>query len=426
MNGNSVWKVLTGKVVNSQYVLKSLLGVGGFGAVFLAEEMVGNRFIRQVAIKMVVSDRSQNQLNELVTAIKVQHPNLLRYITGGECHLMGTDFRYLVMELADTSLEKELQTRKLSDSEAKDLVKDIAEGLAYLHQRSIVHRDLKPGNILRVGSTWKIADFGLVKEIGNSTHVTNNLMGTPIYMSPDALRGKVHSAWDMWSLGVLILEVLTGKFPYKVDKRTPEELMGDILHKEPNIPTLQAPWHKIVPGCLIKDYKTRWQATDVLTALTPQPSTSSSSSSPVIWGGIAVGVVGAIAGINAAFPPSQAVNSTTKTTATKTPNYALVKKCNAKTDDIFYRKHPELESKPIPFYDLDAASEWIEIRKSLTGCSQVPLTKSLGSCNQKTNEIFYYRHPKLKGKLLDGNDESLAQEWKHIRSRIPGCSQYSS
>jgi serine/threonine protein kinase len=334
MNTNSVWRVLSGKIVNNQYVLKNLLGVGGFGAVFLADEVVGNRLIRQVAIKMVVSDATSSQLNELVTATKVQHPNLLRYITGGECHLMGTDFRYLLMELADTSLEKELQKRKLSDSEVSSLVRDIAAGLAYLHQRSIVHRDLKPGNILRIGSTWKIADFGLVKEIGKRTHVTNNLIGTPIYMSPDALRGKVNSAWDMWSLGVLILEVLTGKFPYKIENRTPEELVGDILHKEPNIPTLKSPWNRIIKGCLTKDYKTRWRATQVIASLTPKASLSLPFKSALIWGGVAAS---AIASINLVFQPSPFGGDTLRTTATTRSNPSVVKRCNAEANDLFYR-----------------------------------------------------------------------------------------
>jgi hypothetical protein len=82
-----------------------------------------------------------------------------------------------------------------------------------------------------------------------------------------------------------------------------------------------------------------------------------------------------------------------------------------------------LGKKPIPFYELDLANEWIEIRSNLTGCSQIPFSKSFSTCNQETDRVFYYRHPELEGQLLDGHNKNLAQEWKQIRNKIPGCYQ---
>lgn len=418
MKSNDIWKVLSGQVINHKYHLRSLLGVGGFGAVFLADEMVGDCLIRQVAVKLLVSDGSSNQLNELIMATRMKHPNLLHYITGGECHLMNEDFRYLITELAETSLDIELKQRKLSDSQLRSLVKDIAEGLSYLHQHSVIHRDLKPGNILRIGSTWKIADFGFVKEIDKRTHVTQNIMGTPIYMSPEALRGKVNSAGDIWSLGVLIIEVLTGKFPYRIIKRTPEELMLGILHKKPKIPALSAPWHETVKGCLTKDYRHRWDSSDVLQALTSRRSFSFPIKSLSIW---MVIMLGAIA-ITNLFQSLPAAKNPDRTIADTIPDSNLIAKCNRQTDDIFYRRHPELNRTPILATDLDAVKEWKTIRQNLTECYPISFMKSRRACDRRIDNIFFKRYPELEGKLLNISDRLMTQEWNEIGTNLKGCS----
>ncbi|MFM6214270.1 serine/threonine protein kinase, partial [Planktothrix sp.] len=97
----------------------------------------------------------------------------------------------------------------------------------YLHHQSepIVHRDLKPGNVLRVGDKWRLSDFGLVKVIGkNSVMDTINLTGTAGYAPPEAYQGKVATAWDLWSLGIIIVEALTGRLPFSGN--TLHELVG--------------------------------------------------------------------------------------------------------------------------------------------------------------------------------------------------------
>jgi serine/threonine protein kinase len=269
MNNNLLWKMLIGQVINNQYHLKDLIGAGGYGGVFRADEVIRDKLIRQVAIKLIIADNNNDgQLDEIIAATDLQHPNLIRCFSGGESSLNGADFLYLVMEVADFSLEKRLTQGVLSETETTLLVQDIAEALVYLHNqpKAIVHRDLKPGNVLRVGDKWKLSDFGLVKVIGKDNVVdTINLMGTAGYAPPEAYQGKVATAWDVWSLGIIIVEALTGKSPFPGN--TPQQLQQQICNQEPNLSGLPQKFEPIVKGCLVKDWTKRWTAKRVLDSL---------------------------------------------------------------------------------------------------------------------------------------------------------------
>lgn len=267
MNNNLLWRMLVGQVINNQYHLKDLIGAGGYGGVFLADDVIDDTLIRKVAIKMLVPDNKnkQQQLNEIIANANLQQPNLIRCFHGGKCHLNGADFLYLVMEVADFSLEKRLTQGVLSETEATLLVQDIAEALVYLHNQPqvITHRDLKPGNVLRVGDKWRLSDFGLVKVIGTDSVVdTINLMGTARYAPPEAYQGKVGTAWDVWSLGIIIVEALTGKPPFQGE--TEQQLQKQICEKDPDLSGLPQKFERIARGCLEKDRKKRWKAQQVL------------------------------------------------------------------------------------------------------------------------------------------------------------------
>ena len=267
MNNTLLWKMLEGQVIENKYYLRELLGAGGFGGVFLADDVVRNKLMRQVAIKLIVADdNNQAQLNELQASMSLKHPNLISCSYVNECHLNAADFLYLVMEVAEFSLEKQLTERVLSEKETLQLVKDIAGALDYLHneQNSIAHRDLKPGNILRVGDKWKLSDFGLVRAIGkNSVMDTVNLTGTPGYSPPEAYEGKVATSWDVWSLGVIIVQVLTGKMPFEGD--TPQQLQKQVCNGEPDLSGLPKSFEQMVRGCLQKNRQKRWSVKQILT-----------------------------------------------------------------------------------------------------------------------------------------------------------------
>ncbi len=266
---SALWSQFEGQSIENSFRLTRLIGVGGFGGVFLGDHVVEGHFVRTVAIKLIESqpESFQRQLGELITATTLQHPHLLRCFHAGSVTFGQAKLLYLVMEIAEESLEARLEKSRLIAHEGIVLTQDIASALAFLHQQKLVHRDLKPGNILRVGEVWKLSDFGTVRQsAGAGTSHTRGFTGTICYMPPESFEGTVSPAWDMWSLGALVLEALTGRTPF--GDMTEHQLMRAIFTESPTIPPdLPEPFGEIVRGCLTKDYRERWSARQVIESL---------------------------------------------------------------------------------------------------------------------------------------------------------------
>ncbi|QDL11514.1 serine/threonine protein kinase [Brasilonema octagenarum UFV-E1] len=273
MNPNQFWRMFEDEWFTPKYRLKKLLGAGSFGAVFLADDVVADRVMREVAIK-IFSDESglqERQIAELQTAISLKHPNLLEGFSPEQGWLKGIECLGLVMELAQDSLGRRLQRGSLPLAEVKTMVKNLASALDYLHGRSIVHRDLKPANIMQVGGLWKLTDFGISRLLENrngSETLPSHQVGTIAYAPPESYTGKISLTWDLWSLGMVIAETLTGKHPFAGN--TIEQMMQRVRIEDFNFASeLPAPFTVIVQGCLVKDYTKRWTAAQVLAALDP-------------------------------------------------------------------------------------------------------------------------------------------------------------
>jgi serine/threonine protein kinase len=275
MMGRDEWVVYQGQMVDGKYHLQELLGdPGGSGAVFQANEVVADQVMgRPVALKLIPVGESeidkQKQLRELRATATLKHENILDHYARGSCRLCGRDFLYIAMEVADETLRQRLRKGSLSDFEALELARQIASALDYLHSQAEtwVHRDIKPANIMRVGSRWKLADFGLIRSTGKrSADLTGNLVGTEGYAPPEAYDGEISSAWDVWSLGVLVLESLTGKNPFK--GATLEQTMRAVLTQQPAIPQeLPEPLLSVIKGCLAKDRRARLMTRSLLNML---------------------------------------------------------------------------------------------------------------------------------------------------------------
>ena len=271
----SYWKKSVGQWFGSKYLLKAFLGCGAYGAVFQADEMIADRIIQTVAIKIVIVDLDQldQQLAELQLAVRLRHPHLINGITCEQGDVNGDLCIGLVMELADDSLESYLKVNKppLAVEFVSTLVQHLAEGLAYIYGQGIIHRDLKPANILRVGKSWKLADFGIARSLQDGTSTYTNpsqQIGTIAYMPPESYGGRISSAWDLWSLGVMIHNLLSNQHPFP--SNMVPELIQMVLSQEPTLSAnLGSPFREIVTGCLIKDSKDRWTVKQVLTALHP-------------------------------------------------------------------------------------------------------------------------------------------------------------
>lgn len=275
------WKIYEDTAFNDRYHLLELLGVGGFGAVFKADEVLADRWLRTVALKIITTDDPQDLescIREFQTTAALTHPNLLTTYGITQGQLKGMACTAIVMELGGQDLSHHLGYRKISQQEAKKIITDIAKALDFLVQHKITHRDIKPQNILPVErggiTTWKVADLGIARSLGTrSVTKTRNPIGSLPYMSPEAFKGEIRPQMDIWALGVVITQLLTHKLPFPGPSIA--EISYQVLHEKPQIPPLPAPFDRIVAGCLEQDPQKRWSATQILDALaniSPQPT----------------------------------------------------------------------------------------------------------------------------------------------------------
>ena len=203
-----------------QLEILETLGRGGMGAVYKARQ---SRLNRIVALKLLAADKkgdaqfAERFQREAQTLARLHHPNIIAVYDFGE---VEGNF-YLLMEFVDgLTLRQLLQARKLSPEEALVIVPKICEALHYAHQQGVVHRDIKPENILLdQQGRIKIADFGLARISGQKADFrltgARDVMGTPHYMAPEQVEKpqEVDHRADIYSLGVVFYEMLTGELP---------------------------------------------------------------------------------------------------------------------------------------------------------------------------------------------------------------------
>ena len=203
------------------YTIRSQLGQGGMGVVYLAHDP---KLKRQVAIKLLPPDLTrdtiakQRFLQEAQAASALDHPNIC---TIPEINETADGQLYLVMaHYAGETLKERIARGPLALDDAIDIATQVGQGLAEAHGAGIVHRDIKPANLLVTKSgTVKILDFGLAKLAGSEgVTQTGTTVGTVLYMSPEQARGEeVDHRTDIWSLGVVLYEMLTGAPPFQGD-----------------------------------------------------------------------------------------------------------------------------------------------------------------------------------------------------------------
>ena len=265
------WRDFEGRTVDGKYYLQRLIGTGSFGAVFVADEVVADRLIRQVAVKLIEPKGADidGQFAELIAAANLDHPALLRCIAPGQAEIEGRLLLSLVTELAQESLADLLEAGPLAEADVQRLAETLGGALAYLHSRPrpLVHRDVKPGNVLRVGERWKLADFGLLRAMPEPGNVAGETrVGTPAYAPPESYIGGLSPAWDVWSFGTLLYECILGRLPFAA--ATTQQFRIAVASQEPDWPdTLPTPFDAVLRGCLRRDPMQRWTMAQVLEAL---------------------------------------------------------------------------------------------------------------------------------------------------------------
>jgi serine/threonine protein kinase/tetratricopeptide (TPR) repeat protein len=267
--------VLTsGHLLAQRYEVLSLLGEGGMGAVYKARDV---ELGRVVALKVIRPDLARNRAildrfkQELILATQVTHRNVVRIYDLGEAE----GIKFITMEYVDgEDLAAVIHQRtKLPPHAAVDIVEQVCRALEAAHSVGVIHRDLKPQNIMQESGSGRILvmDFGLAKTLeGNRMTQTGAMVGTMEYMSPEqALAGTLDQRSDIFSLGLIFYELLTGQTPFRADsalasliKRTQERVVP-VSEFDKSVPPELS---QIVSRCLERDVTLRYQSAQELLA----------------------------------------------------------------------------------------------------------------------------------------------------------------
>jgi eukaryotic-like serine/threonine-protein kinase len=292
-----------GRILNksiNQYEILSLLGEGGMGAVFLAQD---TKLERKVAIKFLSDtlQKDSNRLNrffrEAKAASALNHPNIITVYEIGEFE----NKPFIATEFIDgITLNHHLVREKLTIGSVLEIATQIGSALASAHSAGIIHRDIKPDNVMiRKDGIVKVLDFGLAKlnqETGNvdseaatqlkKLTIDGMIMGTPQYMSPEQARGqKVDLRTDIFSFGVVLYEMFAGETPFQGESAI--DTIGSILKDSPKslcevVPELPQEIERIVNKSLRKDRDQRYQhINDLLVDLNDVKKSIDSDSRPL-------------------------------------------------------------------------------------------------------------------------------------------------
>ncbi len=223
------------QIIKDEYRIIRKIGEGGMGTVFLAEDL---QMQQEVAIKLLHMAMTTDPeiverfKTEAKAQYKLTHPyivKLTRLVQNGEHY-------FIVMEYVEGMTLKEMlaKTGLLPEDRALPIFHKILRGLAYAHSQGIIHRDIKPGNIIiDKNGNPKITDFGIAKILGDKGLTqTGTKLGTVYYMSPEQIKNPkgVDQRTDVYSLGITLYEMLTGKLPYNTGLDSEYDLMNEIVN----------------------------------------------------------------------------------------------------------------------------------------------------------------------------------------------------
>lgn len=258
-----------GSVIGDRYELGERIGRGGMADVFRAND---RSLDRPVAVKVLrtftADDADRARFSaEARTLARLNHPGLVMVLDAGTAE---DDHPYLVMHLVEgPSLADRIGEGRLPHSAVAKIGRQVADALAYVHDNGVVHRDVKPGNVLlgAHGRAW-LADFGIARLLHDAARhtATGTMVGSPAYLSPEQLRGgDVGPAADVYSLGLVLLEALTGEraFPGSgVEAAMPR------LHQQPALPDdLPSGWRELLGAMTALDPAARPGPAEVAQAL---------------------------------------------------------------------------------------------------------------------------------------------------------------
>ncbi|MBX3212698.1 MAG: protein kinase [Labilithrix sp.] len=247
-----------GTVINGKFHIERAIARGGMGRIYYGTQAPLNR---PVALKIVKADSVNEEesqflkrfLLEASILAKLQHPNVVTLFDYGRIEGASVEMYFIAMEyLNGETLTERLRTRgALSAFEALAIFRQIARGLREAHVQGIVHRDLKPSNIVIVpeadGEIVKLVDFGIGKDEGGGEDLTRDgvLVGTPKYMAPEQFDGASSAASDVYALGIIVYQLLTGSLPF-AGSTMADFMIAKLQHAVP-------PMREVNPICDVTD-----------------------------------------------------------------------------------------------------------------------------------------------------------------------------
>lgn len=249
------------------YEIVNKLGSGVFGEVYKARKESIGKFYAVKFLKVTdekVSEAIFKELDGLRYFAQIDHPNLVSIEDKGE--VMGIP--YIVMGYGgDETLKRRLSQGAIPVAEAVAIFKQVCAGVAALHEKSIIHFDLKPANVFMKGDHARVGDYGLSKLVSESHNTMSIGRGTPYYMAPEMLRRRGDHRSDIYSLGVILFEMLTGQVPFTGDSE------WEVLKKhetEPVVcpPSMPQAFRSVIERAMQKDPSKRFaSAGEILLAL---------------------------------------------------------------------------------------------------------------------------------------------------------------
>ena len=256
-----------GQKINDRYEIIKTIGEGGMANVYLADDKI---LERKVAIKVLRGDLSSDEKfirrfkREALSVSNLSHPNIVEVYDVGE----EDGNYYIVMEYIEGKTLKQLLQKRgaLTLTEVIDIMTQLTDGLSHAHEAYIIHRDIKPQNIMiEDNGLIKITDFGIAMALNNTQLTqTNSVMGSVHYLPPEQAQGKGSTIKsDIYSLGILMYELLTGSVPYKGDTAV-EIALKHMKEKLPSIrkqnPTIPQSVENIVIKATAKNPKNRYDS----------------------------------------------------------------------------------------------------------------------------------------------------------------------
>jgi serine/threonine-protein kinase ULK/ATG1 len=269
------------KIVEN-YILYESIGSGQYGKVYRAKNSKTND---TVAVKSIAIDKFRDvpkleefTANEIKTLNRIKNPNVIKFYE----MLKTANNMYLVYEFCDGGTLEDILIKRhhLPEPEALQIFAQLVNAFKAIYTENILHRDLKPSNILIHNGIYKIADFGFCKKMSGAQEMTYTMVGSPIYMAPEVLKGYAYNIKaDIWSLGVVLYEILYGICPY--EEKTLPALISIIdsrpLEFHPEINMVSQNIQTLLKKMLTHDFKQRMDWEELLAYPLNVPSSGMST-----------------------------------------------------------------------------------------------------------------------------------------------------